>query len=293
MVLSMPAISHLDWMKTGRLAPYATSHALAGGVIGMVEAAQPAGDMSDPPISDLVLARGMYRPIRQTSDFGVGRFSNTSPPDAFFLLPPHVASHIMVDDDHVIRCFSLPARCCEEALGSGVWSALERLHTGDFRSQLLVALTDTLWSLGASGAPTARLLAEGAMLTMLGELSRLATPSSKRDAGPPRPDWRLRGALEYLEAHLADDVGLAELASVMRISTTHAGSLFRAGTGEPPHRWLMRRRVERACELLCDPRRSVTEVALACGFASSQHLATVFRKRLGVTPTAWRRRRLS
>ena len=60
----------------------------------------------------------------------------------------------------------------------------------------------------------------------------------------------------------------------------------------PPHRWLMRRRFERACELLNDPRQSITDVAHLCGFASSQDLATVFRKRLGIAPAIYRRQRL-
>jgi AraC family transcriptional regulator len=45
--------------------------------------------------------------------------------------------------------------------------------------------------------------------------------------------------------------------------------------------------------MLGDPRTSITDVAHACGFASSQHLATVFRTRLGLTPSAYRRARLS
>lgn len=106
-------------------------------------------------------------------------------------------------------------------------------------------------------------------------------------------DWRLRRATEYLEARLAEDVGLADLSDAIGLGAKQISNLFVAGVGEPPHRWLMRRRFERACEMLADPRQSVTEIAHACGFASSQHLATVFRKRMGMTPTGYRRERLS
>lgn len=107
--------------------------------------------------------------------------------------------------------------------------------------------------------------------------------------GPGYRDWRLRRAMEYLEAHLAEDVGLKEIAAVVGLSTTHLANLFRDGTGEPPHRWLMRRRFEQACELLAKPHLSVTDIAHQCGFASSQHLATVMRRYLATTPTAYRR----
>jgi AraC family transcriptional regulator len=107
--------------------------------------------------------------------------------------------------------------------------------------------------------------------------------------GPGYRDWRLRRAMEYLEAHLGDDVALKDVAAVTGLSTTHLANLFRDGTGDPPHRWLMRRRFEQACELLTKPALSITDIAHQCGFASSQHLATVMRRHLATTPTAYRR----
>jgi AraC family transcriptional regulator len=112
-------------------------------------------------------------------------------------------------------------------------------------------------------------------------------------SGPGYRDWRLRNAIEYLEAHLADDIGLDDVAAVVGLSTAHLADLFRQGTGDPPHRWLMNRRLARACELLANPSLSITEIAHRCGFASSQHLAAVTRRRLATTPTAYRRQLLS
>lgn len=109
------------------------------------------------------------------------------------------------------------------------------------------------------------------------------------NSGPGYRDWRLRRAIEYLEAHLFDDVGLTELAKVVDLSTARLAALFREGTGEPPHRWLMNRRFARALELLGDPSLSISEIAYQCGFASSQHLATVTRRQLAMTPTDYRR----
>jgi AraC family transcriptional regulator len=109
------------------------------------------------------------------------------------------------------------------------------------------------------------------------------------NSGPGYRDWRVRNAIDYLEAHLADDIGLDQVAAVVGLSTTHLVDLFRRGTGEPPHRWLMNRRLARACELLANPSLSITEIAHRCGFASSQHLAAVTRRRLATTPTAYRR----
>ena len=67
--------------------------------------------------------------------------------------------------------------------------------------------------------------------------------------------------MEYLEAHLGDDVALRDVAAAVQLSTTHLANLFRDGTGEPPHRWLMTRRFEQACELLAKPDLSITDIA--------------------------------
>ncbi|WP_155768341.1 helix-turn-helix domain-containing protein [Mycobacterium colombiense] len=112
-------------------------------------------------------------------------------------------------------------------------------------------------------------------------------------SGPGYRDWRLRRAIEFLEAHLSDDVGLDEVAQAVGLSTARLATLFREGTGDPPHRWLMSRRFARACELLGDPSFSITEIAHRCGFASSQHLSAVTRRRLAMTPTDYREQFLS
>ena len=116
-----------------------------------------------------------------------------------------------------------------------------------------------------------------------------ASRSLAVNSGPGYRDWRLRRAMEYLEARLGENIALHEVAAAVNLSTTHLTNLFRDGTGEPPHRWLMRRRFEQACELLAKPYLSITDIAHQCGFASSQHLATVMRCRLATTPTAYRR----
>jgi AraC family transcriptional regulator len=112
---------------------------------------------------------------------------------------------------------------------------------------------------------------------------------ARRHGGRVDADWRIRRAMQYLDAHLTDDIGLAELAADVGLSPGHLAAAFRRQTGLPPHRWLMRRRVERARDLLAESRWSVTEIAHACGFASSQHLATMFKRQTGQTPSEHRR----
>ncbi len=57
------------------------------------------------------------------------------------------------------------------------------------------------------------------------------------------------------EGRLGEDIGLAELAAGVDLSPSRLTALFRAATGLSPHAWLVQRKIERACDLLRDPRR--------------------------------------
>lgn len=99
---------------------------------------------------------------------------------------------------------------------------------------------------------------------------------------------RLRRVTDYIEAHLAEDVSLRDLAAVAGLSTHHFGEAFKASTGTSPHRYLIDQRIRRAKELLLGAGRSIAEVALAVGFASHSHFTDIFRKLTGTTPSRFR-----
>ena len=63
---------------------------------------------------------------------------------------------------------------------------------------------------------------------------------------------------------------------------------FHSSFGVPPHRYVLARRLARACQLLRQPQPSLSEVALACGFASASHFSNRFRQALGATPRQYR-----
>jgi AraC family transcriptional regulator len=65
--------------------------------------------------------------------------------------------------------------------------------------------------------------------------------------------------------------------------------MFRKSTGETPHQFVLRQRIERAKQMLRAPEGRVLDVAVACGFKSQQHFARVFRQLCGASPTEYRR----
>ena len=101
--------------------------------------------------------------------------------------------------------------------------------------------------------------------------------------------WQARRAKEILNANLGGRVLLKEVARECGLSVSHFSRAFRRTTGAAPYHWLMMLRVEAAREKLRDGRLSLSEVALACGFADQSHLTRVFTGMVGISPGAWRR----
>jgi AraC family transcriptional regulator len=101
--------------------------------------------------------------------------------------------------------------------------------------------------------------------------------------------WQERRAKEVLSANLDGGVPLKEVARECRLSVSHFSRAFRRTVGVAPHNWLLTRRIEVAKEKLRDGELSLSDVALACGFADQSHLTRVFTGMVGVSPGAWRR----
>jgi AraC family transcriptional regulator len=99
---------------------------------------------------------------------------------------------------------------------------------------------------------------------------------------------RLRRVVDYIEAHLAEDISLSDLAGLAGLSTHHFGEAFKASTGTSPHRYLIERRILRAKELLLGAEQSIAEIAISVGFASHSHFTDNFRRLTGTTPSRFR-----
>ena len=101
---------------------------------------------------------------------------------------------------------------------------------------------------------------------------------------------RLRKIQELVHARMEDDLSLCEMAQSVELSTAHFARMFRKSTGETPHQFVLRQRVERAKAMLGTPNGRVLDVAVACGFKTQQHFAQVFRDVCGVSPTKYRQK---
>lgn len=105
------------------------------------------------------------------------------------------------------------------------------------------------------------------------------------------PVMTIRRVHERIESGLDAPLDLTVLAQTAGMSNYHFARAFKHTTGRSPHEYVMARRLERAAALISGTSRSVTEIALECGFATPSHLTAKFRGRFGVVPSEWRRAR--
>jgi AraC-like DNA-binding protein len=118
--------------------------------------------------------------------------------------------------------------------------------------------------------------------------SNFATPRQRVYVKGGLPNWRLKCALELLEADLTKTPSLAELAAPLRLHPTSFCRAFKQSTGLSPHRYLLAHRINRAKEMMKDQHRTLTEIALDCGFGSSSQFSIVFKRIAGVSPRIFR-----
>ncbi len=100
----------------------------------------------------------------------------------------------------------------------------------------------------------------------------------------------LRRVHDHIDRHFADPLGLLDLAALAGMSKFHLVRAFRSAYGETPMRYVTRRRIERAQDLLRHANLTVTEVCMLVGFSSLGSFSSRFRELVGESPSEFQRR---
>jgi len=99
---------------------------------------------------------------------------------------------------------------------------------------------------------------------------------------------RLQHVTEFIDDNLARALPLSELSAEAHMSPYHFSRLFKESTGVPPHRFVVQRRIDRACGLLLDGHLSIDAIARAVGFRTRSHFSMMFHRLTGTPPTVYR-----
>ena len=101
--------------------------------------------------------------------------------------------------------------------------------------------------------------------------------------------WQLKRVTDYMLEHRENPVALEELATLVGLSRYHFCTAFGLAMGRTPHAWLTEQRMTRARRLLSDPDMSISEIAVAVGYATPSAFSASFRRIVGMTPSDFRR----
>jgi len=122
----------------------------------------------------------------------------------------------------------------------------------------------------------------------LATFARIDSPPRPEEPGIGLPPRMYRRVNEYIDAHLDSALGIPELAQTLKMSESHFARCFRNSSGFTPHNYVMRRRLQRAKELLVQGDLPLIDIALATGFADQSHFSRRFHELTGVGPRAFR-----
>jgi AraC family L-rhamnose operon regulatory protein RhaS len=236
-----------------------------------------------------------------------GRAESVAPGTIFFTLPwqvhgsvqdqepenmvCHVLFRLERDYDVPIRSFRFPARL---GFGHAEMAALSTAMAGSAR-HAFPATAAMRWMMPALIAELqgARELRATHVFTLLRgvlvELKRIISGEAVNEGLLTRTEARVKTLLAALAADCGQDWTLATMAAQCGLQRTRLNAVVQKLTGGTPMEYLARLRIEHAKTLLRETDRPVTDIAFACGFNSSQYLASRFHRVTGLTPSRYRR----
>ena len=206
------------------------------------------------------------------------------------LVPRYVETWLRTDD---LRYSYLSVDISDAALAAacdGTTGDVELRRVGKLVDARVGGLAAAVNAERAAGFPSGRLFLdslEQALAVALVKGYAVRHPSVQAHRGG-LGSARLRRIKEFVDAKIEDELTLCEMAQAVELSTAHFSRMFRKSTGETPHQFLLRQRLERAKMMLRSVDGRVIDVAVACGFKSQQHFAQAFRRVCGICPTEYR-----
>jgi AraC family transcriptional regulator len=94
-----------------------------------------------------------------------------------------------------------------------------------------------------------------------------------------------------MQAHLTEDISLAEVVKIAKLSQSQFARAFRDSTGMPPYQYILQARIQRAQQMLEIANFSISEVTTSVGLADQSHFTKAFLRFVGATPKRWRQDR--
>ncbi len=112
---------------------------------------------------------------------------------------------------------------------------------------------------------------------------------AKRSSTGGLAGWQIARVRTFIDGNLHRTIHTQDLSVIARRTPAHFSRSFKLTFGEPPHAYVVKRRLEKACHLMITSSDSLSEIALSVGFSDQAHLCRLFRQAFGQSPAVWRR----
>ncbi|MFD7439234.1 helix-turn-helix domain-containing protein [Streptomyces sp. NPDC059861] len=241
----------------------------------------------DPAPTHLLILH-LSGPVTVRRGEGSAARSRTVPAGGLFLQP--VGRELSVELGGPLE--TVHAYLTDQALreaneGRPVQLSEELGSTDPLAEQLMIALDVAVrrWE------PSARTYVDHLTGMLAAQLARrhAARPAKRGPVRSGLSDRQLTAVRDLIGERLAEPLPIADLATAASLSVSQFTRQFRASTGQSPHQYVLRLRLEHASRLLRTGSAPIGQVAIACGFSHQEHLTRVMRARLGTTPAVVRR----
>lgn len=246
-----------------------------------------------PAMSGHVVMTYYSQPQDITWQMGRQRTVATTRPGTITLIPDGAEGRWDISGGIEVSHVYLTAerlQSCADPLTDG--KPVELLGRVGFDDPTSARILELLAREAATDDASSRLFVEQALDLLCTQLVR--GHSTFKTLAPPAPrrglaDWQVRRVTTYMRDNLGEDIGLIELAAIAGLSRYHFCTAFRLATGQTPHEWLTRERIERARAMLAVSNATITDVALTVGYSTPSAFTATFRRVTGQTPTEFRR----
>ncbi|TVP58548.1 MAG: helix-turn-helix domain-containing protein [Nodularia sp. (in: Bacteria)] len=286
-------VSHSSINQNPRL-PIVSSHNLGWESVLVQEYQQPSGGMKFPaevdPVIILILTTQPHRTYESAGNYHhIGLYRQGD----LCITPSGIPSSYYAEDHHQYLYVQISSSFIQQVAEEDLELNPNRVDVmpafqvrNPQLEQLLRLLQTELHQGGRMGRLYLESLANALVVNLLQDYSAIHPRITQFNQG--LGDHKLLQITHYIDEALDQDLKLAHLAQLAKMSQSHFSRLFKQSMGLSPHQYLLQQRVERAKQLLKHTNQSLVEIALACGFDSHSHFTRQFRQITGITPKAYR-----
>ena len=254
--------------------------------LGLIYELEPAGEMPEEVALNhiLVVSQGEF----QASFFLNGRWHHEqyTKGDIALVAAGELFPRVKTDRDVPLINLFLPPDALLDAVGDSAIQLRSRFKIQDsLIQQMALALKSEL----EIAREDSKLYADS-MATALGVhlLRHYGVKNAVKEYRGGLPPYQLKIIIEYIQEHLAQNLSLDLLASLINISPHYFSSLFKQSTKLPPHQYITNCRLEKAKTLLRQRDLSIAFICQEVGFKNQSHFTRVFRQHFQITPKAYR-----